>query len=42
MIKNYLHMHRYLDRIIRSNELCEFSEMLQSHHKALLADGKLS
>lgn len=29
----------YLDRIIRSNELTEFSEMLQPHHKALLPDG---
>jgi len=29
----------YLDRIIRSNELREFSEMLQSHQKALTSDG---
>jgi len=30
---------RYLDRIIRSSELHEFSEMLQLHQKALTADG---
>ena len=32
---------RYLDRIIKSNELQEFSEMLQSHQKAVTLDGKL-
>ena len=30
---------RYLDRIIRSSELHDFSEMLQLHQKALTADG---
>jgi len=30
---------RYLDRIIRSSELRDFSEMLQMHQKALTADG---
>ena len=30
---------RYLDRIIRSSELRDFSEMLQLHQKALTADG---
>ncbi|CAE1173141.1 COPS4 [Acanthosepion pharaonis] len=29
----------YLDRIIRSNDLQEFSEMLQQHQKAITADG---
>jgi COP9 signalosome complex subunit 4 len=29
----------FFDRIIRSNELREFSEMLQTHQKALTADG---
>jgi len=32
---------RYLDRIIRSSELHDFSEMLQLHQKALTADGRL-
>jgi len=32
---------RYLDRIIRSSELRDFSEMLQLHQKALTADGQL-
>ncbi|XP_014783832.1 COP9 signalosome complex subunit 4 [Octopus bimaculoides] len=30
----------YLDRIIRSNDLQEFSEMLQQHQKAITADGE--
>ena len=32
---------RYLDRIIRSSELVEFSALLQQQQKALTADGRL-
>ena len=32
---------RYLDRIIRSSELEEFSALLQPHQKAITSDGNL-
>ena len=36
---NKLIVFRYLDRIIRSSELEEFSALLQPHQKAITSDG---
>ena len=32
--------YRYLDRIIRSSELADFSGLLQPHQKAVTSDGE--
>jgi len=38
-LRIYCDVSRYLDRIIKGNELQEFADLLQPHQKAVTADG---